>query len=616
MPTPLRTALVLSLCVSALLGTAAADAAWSPVGGASAINHDHGQLSFDPSMTTIDGVPYVAWEERDAADHVLTLRVSRLNAAGTGWEEVGDGIRPTSQTGFKGAENTSIAAVDGVPYVAWQDRNDRNAYEIRVSRLNAAGTEWEEVVGGPSPINHAPHAEDPSLAVIGGVPYVTWWESDGFNSNVWVSRLNASGTAWEPVGGPSPIDRVEAQSASNPSIASIKGVPHVAWDEWDGDNSQIRVSRLNDAGTGWEEVAGGPSPINHDPDLSAEEPSLASVGGVPHVAWTEYEEDWGREVRVSRLNAAGTRWEEIGAGPSPINQRSDRSGVEPSLANAGGVPYVAWLEDGQVRVSRPNAAGTAWEEIVGGESPINLYSDTGGAWHPDLIVIGGVPYVTWFENDGDNYEIQVSRLEPEFLGQASLATARRALVLTRVRTYGVAYPIGFEYGADGSFGERTRATRTAHGNDTDTAFRVIRGLAPETSYLWRPIGFDGWRTTGLGPTRTFTTKRAVVPAPRRLLVALLDGQLRTFAGRRMTVSYFATRAAHVRLDVRRGGKLVASVPGHARAGRNRIGWDGRVAGRRPRLGRYTVVVRAASADGQRASDRASLRIARRHAGAK
>jgi hypothetical protein len=627
MPNPSRTtqlrsrasllALVLSLCLPAVLGTAAAGAAWSPVGGVSAINHDHDKTAFDPTTTVIHGVPYVAWEERDATDDVLTLRVSRLNAAGS-WEEVGDGIRPTGQSGFRGAENPSIAAVDGVPYVAWQDRNAINAYEIRVSRLNAAGTAWEEVVGGASPINHDPQAEEPSLTVVDGVPYVARWERDGFNRSVWVSRLNAAGTAWEAVGGPSPVDHTRAQDAYDPRIASIEGVPYVAWTESDGAGSEVRVSRLNAAGTAWEEVVGGASPINHAEDRYADNPSLAAVGGVPHVAWTEWDGTNG-EVRVSRLNAAGTAWEEVVGGASPINHAADEYGSAPSLAVVRGRPYVAWVElDGttdQLRVSRLNAAGTAWEEVVGGASPINRMADQ-PAFHPSLSAIGGVPYVAWFEPDGDGYEIEASRLEPEFLSQAALATDTEALVLSRVRTYGVAYPIAFQYGTDSGLGERTRASRTAHGSDTDVVFRVIRRLAPETSYFWRPIGFDGWRTTGAGPTGTFTTKQAFVPSPPRLLVALIRRNLRALAGRGLTVRYLATRAADVRLDIRRGGKLVASVRGRALAGRNRIGWDGRIAGRRPRPGRYTLVVRASSADGQRASDRGSLWIARRHVGAK
>jgi hypothetical protein len=322
---------------------------------------------------------------------------------------------------------------------------------------------------------------------------------------------------------------------------------------------------------------------------------------------------------VSRLNAAGTAWEEIGDDASPINHAPDQSAAKPSLTAVRGRPYVAWTEgDGttnQLRVGRLNAAGTDWEEVVGGASPINRTADQ-PAFHPSLSAVGGVPYVAWFEPDADGYEIEASRLEPDFLSQVSLATARRALVLTRVRTYGVAYPIAFEYGRDGSFGRRTRPTRTAHGNDTDTAYRVIRRLTPETSYLWRAIGLDGWRTTATGPTGTFTTKQAFVPTPPRLLVAVLRVNMRALAGRGVTVRYLATRAADVRLDVRRGGKLLATVPGRARAGRNRIGWDGRIGGRRPRQGRYTLVVRAASADGQHASDRTSLRIARRRVDAK
>ena len=39
-----------------------------------------------------------------------------------------------------------------MPYVAWSEYDGTN-YEMRVSRLNAAGTAWEQVVGGAGPIN-------------------------------------------------------------------------------------------------------------------------------------------------------------------------------------------------------------------------------------------------------------------------------------------------------------------------------------------------------------------------------------------------------------------------------------------------------------------------------
>ena len=44
------------------------------------------------------------------------------------------------------------------------DRGHGTNVGIRVSRLNQAGTAWEQVVGGPSPINHANDQEAPNRA--------------------------------------------------------------------------------------------------------------------------------------------------------------------------------------------------------------------------------------------------------------------------------------------------------------------------------------------------------------------------------------------------------------------------------------------------------------------
>jgi hypothetical protein len=63
------------------------------------------------------------------------------------------------------------------------------------------------------------------------------------------------------------------------------GVPHAAWTEWDGTNWEVRVAKLNGAGTAWTQIVGGASPINHDPTRSAAYVTLASTNGVPWVAW-------------------------------------------------------------------------------------------------------------------------------------------------------------------------------------------------------------------------------------------------------------------------------------------------------------------------------------------
>ncbi|HEX8742013.1 MAG TPA: hypothetical protein VF712_02660 [Thermoleophilaceae bacterium] len=633
-PPRLAVSLATSLC---LLATTAgpAHAAWNqPVGGPSPINQTTDRDAQAPKLTAIGGVPHLAWIETDGTPvGSRELRVSRLNAGGTGWEPVG--TNPIDHAPNHDAVHVSLAGIGGVPHVAWVETDDqRGNFEVRVSRLNGAGTAWEEVVGGTSPINHSSSfsAIQPSLTAVGGVPYVAWVEFDGTNWETRASRLNAAGTAWEEVvGGASPINHSNGATAICPSLTAIGGVPHVAWVEFDGDNFELRVSRLNGAGTAWEEVVGGASPINHSSDRDASCPSLTAVGGVPYVARAEFPDGDGGDVRVSRLNAAGTAWEEVVGGASPINHSNGFSASNPSLAAIGGAPYVAWREDdgtnAETRVSRLNAAGTAWEEVVGGASPINQSSDRHAEW-PGLTGIGGVPYVAWSETDGTNYELRASRLEPEFLSQAAIATDAEAVLLSRVRTYGVAYPIAFQYGR-GALDDRTPVTQTAYDEDADVVFQPIAGLTPASAYAWRTIGFDGVRPTGLAPTQAFTTSPAPASGtqepgePQRpvdLLVAVVNRRLEGLAGRSVTVRYFLSRKAEVTLEVRRcGGKVVATVPNRAgaraRAGRNKITWNGRIRGRRPRAGCYILAVRATSSDGQNASDRAKLRLTARRTSA-
>ena len=509
--TPGGLALVVAGALAAAVLASSASAAWrQPVGGASPVNQADARDAFGASLTAIGGVPYLAWDETDGTNS--QVRVSRLNAPGTAWEQVVGGPSPINHASDRNATDPSLTSVDGVPYVAWHEDDGTNN-EVRVSRLNAAGTAWEQVVGGPSPINHADNRDvfGVSLTAIGGVPYVAWSEDDGTNYELRVSRLNAAGTAWqEVVGGPSPINHAGDRNATDPSLTAIGGVPYVAWHEDDGTNDELRASRLNAAGTAWEQVVGGPSPINHADNRNARAASLTAIGRLPYVAWREDDGTNNYEVRVSRLNAAGTAWQEVVGGPSPINHSSNGDAGTASLTAIGGVPYLAWDEtDGtnsQVRVSRLNAAETAWEEVVGGPSPINQAGDR-NAYAPSLTAIGGVPHVAWEEHDGANYELRLSRLEPEFTSQSALASATAATLTARVHTYGIPYPIGFEYGP--ALGSQTADDPAPAGSDDVTVTRQVGGLRPSTGYPFRPFATAGVPAPRvLGATAAFTTLAA------------------------------------------------------------------------------------------------------------
>jgi hypothetical protein len=350
--------LAVAVGVALTLGQGSAFGAWNQlVGGSSPINKSSGDDASGSSLTNVNGVPYVAWVENDGTN--TEVRVARLIAGGTAWEKVADSSSPINKSPSQSAGQPSLTTINDVPYVAWYESDGTNQ-EIRVARLNAAGTAWEKVADSASPINESASQSGfaTSIAAVNGVPYVAWAEMDGVNSEIHVARLNAAGTAWDKVAdSASPINKSPTLNATAPSLTAIGGVPYVAWSETDGTNSEIRVARLNATGTAWEKVADSASPINESPSRGAETPSLVAIAGVPYVAWFEYD-GTGYEIRVARLNAAGTAWEKVADAASPINQVPSADAFSPSLAAFNGVPFVAWHEYAagpaayQLRVSR------------------------------------------------------------------------------------------------------------------------------------------------------------------------------------------------------------------------------------------------------------------------
>jgi hypothetical protein len=644
---------------AALLPHAAAAGWEQAVGGPSPINVAADREAAATDLTSIGGVPLVAWSESDGVNS--EVRVARLNAAGDDWTELrstivvnGAGI---NQSDDQDAFNPSIASLGGVPHVAWTE-DDGGNHEVRVARLSTAlGVRWLQPWFGAGDtsggINEEPNmdAQTASLAEIGGALYVAWTEFDGSNQEIRVARLN--GDIWQQpwtgvtttYGG---VNRSSSASAANPSLADIGGVPYVAWQEGTTDR-QIRVSRLD--GSTWTEVVGGASPVNHDPDDLGSQPSLASVGGVPHVAWVEFDGAF-LKLRVSRLNTGGTDdWEELVGGPNPINHRDDRDAALPSLTGIGPVPYVAWQEsdsNSDIRVSRLNAAGTAWEQLVGGDKPVNVAGNR-NAFLPSLATVGGLPWVAWDETDGDNREARVARLAPEFGAATADPSADGARLSVQAHTFGLPFPVGFQFGP--ALEKETTAEPAPTGADDVTITRQIGGLEPSTGHQFRPFATAG--TPGprvLGPTGAFTTTAALGPPPAgastitslavspSVFSAASRGASiaqRRRVGTRVsytlsapaTVTFSAQRAAkgrrvggrcrrptrrnRARRSCRRFVALRGSFVHAGAAGANSFRFTGRLRGRKLRLGRHRLQARAVDSAGNRSpAARTGFRIVR------
>jgi hypothetical protein len=523
---------VVVVAACSLIGAGTAPAAWrQPVGGPSPINQASDQDAFRPSLANVGGVPYVGWEEH-LGNPSEQVHVARLGGGGTAWDKLG--ATPAYAAGDLAAY-ASVTGIGSVPWAAWAESDGGNQ-EIRVASYN--GSTWSEpgkdvsATSGGINFSTTKAATVPSLAAVGSVPYVAWLESDTTsspgtpNNELRVARLHTGTslpqTYWEePWANVSPtyggINESTEAHAGETDLASMAGVPYVAWTEYDGTNSEVRVARLNGAAwqQPWTNVSEASGGINESTTQSAAEPDLASIGGVPYVAWTEIDAD-GWEVRVARLN--GTTWEQpwrdATSAYGGIKQSPAELGYGPSLASIGGVPYVAWSEGAgkpQIRVARLNAATNAWEQVwtgVTGSYGGITDSPTATGMTPSLADIGGVPYVAWEESEGAAHnQTRVSRLEPEFLTQAAGPSTDSATLAAGIRTYGLPYAIGFQYGAS-ALDSETSADPAPTGQDSVSISRQVTGLSPGTGYQFRPFATAGPAPRVFGATATFGTLAA------------------------------------------------------------------------------------------------------------
>ena len=628
---------------TALTATASAD--WrQPVGGASPINQSATRNANDLDLTSIAGVPHIVWNEdttEAGSGSSSTLRVARLSADGTAWEKVANaGPNPISRLSSTSSSAPSITPVGAVPWVAWSEGLSASNSEIRVARLNAAGTAWERIPDTTRPINHlrtdpGGQAMEPTLRDEGGRPYVSFFEHDPgsgslfFGSGrdpakVWVMRLNAAGDGWDEVGGGS-ANPDATMDAAFPKMTLIDGKPWLAFYQVvAGPAIEVRVSHLSDDGTSWVQI---PAPVQSGSPGSASAPEIENIGGVPHVAFGEGSP---ARIKVFRLNAAGTGWEAAGSGPaSPAGTEAE----DPSLEEVSGQPWVAWRQGG--------AVNGAWaSRLVDGEwqtagNPFNHGGPDSRVLNgPALASINGFPWVAFGEGDGTFpgspgvqpccTQERVARLEPDFLSTSAFPADTSATLLTGLRNFGLPYPVGFEYGPDG-FGSDSNTKQAGAGMEEDNVFTGVTGLTPATFYRFRPFATAGTPLPRVrGASNAFVTTpsaaggqsgggQQAVAAPR-LIVALLRFPQRVKSGRKVPVRYLATDAGSAELRVfrRSRGRWVGvdRVPDEARAGRNRLVWDGRYNGRRARPGLFRLRLTLTRGDGSVSRDSDTLRILR------
>lgn len=506
------------------------------------------------------------------------------------WAEPGPGPLDASATDV--SVNPAIANVAGTPYATWAERIGAHL-EIFVKRLE--GRAWAQV-GGSLNMDPTKDANMPVVADVGGVPYVAWSETNGTHELVFVKRFD--GTNWVAVG--NALNNSATADAFRPDITSIGGVPYVTWVESGATPNQVFVKRF--IGNAWQSVGAS---LNVNPAASASDPHLASVGGAPYATW--YEIDTHRFVYVKRFD--GANW--VSVGTNPLNLTATDDAEQPSIAAAGGVPYVAFQETnggpslihvraltggdwatigGALNVDQakgataPNLAdvggapfvafqqstgtidqiraarfdGSAWRTVGG---PLNVDPTKGASFlDPALTSVGGVPYALWEEAASATpliINIRSKRLEPDITAETASPSATGAVLHAQVNDFGVPLPIGFEYGKIPNLGTEA-PLQTTSGAGVSTVSGTITGLAPLTGYLFRAFGSDGSRQTSLGPTVGFSTVappadriRALKISPAIFRAASRGPSVRAAARTGTVVSYVGSQAATTTFTVQR-----------------------------------------------------------------
>jgi hypothetical protein len=355
----------------------------------------------------------------------LTLALAASAHAAPSWHAIGGPVAPAASEENHSAQQPTLATLSGAPHVAWV-HTTTNSFTIRAGRHTGPpfdASAWTRLPGSPDANAQTGGSNQPDMAVVNGSLQVAWVEGDFTDQQARVARFDNANQTWSYVGAIGPgvagLNHDVGDDAFVPSIADVGGVPHVAWYERADeccDLPTVHVKRFN--GTSWVELGSDPNGVG-----IGSSPDIVNIGGVPYVAYTDTDDDGGANggsgwvVTVKRYDANTNSWIQVGSGPNPISTYSDKlTGppiLEPTIAAVGSTPYVAFKQPTgsgsvwQVRVKRFN--GTSWEQPAASPSSLNIDTSR-DAGPPSIHAVGGSqPHVAWAEFDGTNQEVRVRR---------------------------------------------------------------------------------------------------------------------------------------------------------------------------------------------------------------
>jgi chitodextrinase len=316
------------------------------------------------------------------------------------------------------AKDPALAASGNSLYVSWSETGSPfvagQAAWPHIFADQYSGGNWSNLGGTYSSISGATYeAHAPSLAVIGGTPWISWYQNVNRVPQIYAASWN--GTGWQ--GGP--IGLVGTSSVQGRStLTQVAGTLYIGFVEVNKSvspqSAYAYVKSWN--GKSWSLVGSGALNVRPAAGSTATSISIATDGVNPYAAWTEYfrttSAPGGGGVSATNPQAYvsywnGNQWTAVGGS---LNVSAAGWANDVSIAYFGGQPYAAWTERTQTGNNQLYVAtwnGAAWTLTESGS--LNQGGANGWAYHPSLVAdpTGTNLYLAWVEQTALGRKAQV-----------------------------------------------------------------------------------------------------------------------------------------------------------------------------------------------------------------
>ncbi len=246
------------------------------------ISHRFDSLIIDP-----DGAIHVVWLDR--RDEVAARQRGEAYPGAAVYYAVSTDRGVSFSANRKLADNSCeccrIALAlgpDGVPRAFWRHvypGSERDHALIRVDAKEPA----RRITHDRWRVDACPH-HGPALAIdAGGIHHFAWFNDAPEASGLFYARSTDGGAS---VSTPIPLGDPDARPA-HPAVLGLDGQIFLAWKEFDGEVSPVRVMRSTDGGVSWT----APSTVASAEDAS-DHPQLITDGGRAYLSWNALAEGY------------------------------------------------------------------------------------------------------------------------------------------------------------------------------------------------------------------------------------------------------------------------------------------------------------------------------------